>query len=65
MKSENEIMDWMRTRVKTGNFNDAASLAQEFLQKNDIHDVLDPEFQRVMDAGFKLACEIAKAHPAS
>ncbi|MHC4551759.1 MAG: hypothetical protein ACYSUT_03180 [Planctomycetota bacterium] len=64
MKSEDEIMDWMRTRVQTGEFNDAASLAQEFLQQNDIHDVLDPDFQRVMDAGFKLAGEIAHAQPA-
>lgn len=65
MMTEKEIIDWMRARVQAGQFNDAASLAREFLQEKDIHDVLDPEFQRVMDAGFKLAGEIAQARPAS
>ncbi len=61
MKSETEIIDWMRARVEAGEFNDAASLAKEFLDQHQIHDVLDPTFQKVMDAGFELADEIARA----
>ena len=44
---------------------DAASLARQFLDEHHVHNVLDPTFQQVMDAGFKLAGEIADAHPAS
>ncbi len=60
MHSQEDIMKWMRGRIKTGQFTDAASLAREFLTEHDVHDVLDPTFQRVMDAGFKLAGEIAQ-----
>lgn len=63
MKSEEEIIDWMRSRVQAGEFNDAASLAKEFLDEHHIDDVLDPTFQQVIDAGFKLAGEIAQARP--
>ena len=65
MMTEKEIMDWMRSRVKAGDFNDAASLAKEFLEQHQIHNVMDPTFQRVMDAGFELAGEIAQARPKS
>jgi hypothetical protein len=63
MKTEDEIMDWMRARVQAGDFQDAASLARQFLDEHHVHNVLDPTFQQVMDAGFKLAGEIADAHP--
>ena len=63
MQNEEDVLKWMRARVNSGDFDDAASLAREFLTEHKIHDVMDPAFQQVMDAGFKLAGEIAQARP--
>lgn len=60
MITEEQVMKWMRGRVQSGEFENAAALAKEFLDQHDIHNVLDPEFQMVIDAGFKLAGEIAE-----
>jgi len=57
--TEKYVMDWMRSRIRGGQFQDAASLAREFLQENQIDDVLSPDFRLVMDAGFKMVDEIA------
>ena len=58
--SEKYVMDWMRARLQSGQYQDAASLAREFLQENNIDHVLSPEFSMVMEVGFKLADEIAE-----
>lgn len=56
--TEDQIMQWMRDRVKSDGFTDAASLADSFLKTYEITDALDPEFSRTLDAGFKVAQEV-------
>lgn len=56
--TDQEIMDWMRERVKTDGFNNATALAESFLKAHHINDALDPDFSRSLDAGFKVAQEI-------
>jgi len=56
--TEQEIMNWMRSKVKRDGFTDAASLAEEFLQAYNVTDTLDPDFSRTLDAGFKVAQEV-------
>lgn len=58
--TEEQIIKWMRNRVKTNGFTDAATLAQEFLETHDINNTMDPTFSRTIDAGFKLANELAE-----
>ena len=45
--TEKEIMNWMQNKVKDGEFNDAASLAKEFLHTHEITNSLDPDFSSV------------------
>jgi hypothetical protein len=56
--TENQIMQWMRDRVRQVGFTDATSLAESFLREYHIKDALDPEFSRSLDAGYKVAQEI-------
>ena len=56
--TENQIMQWMRERVKQAGFTDATSLAESFLEEYHINDALDPEFSRSLDAGYKVAQEV-------
>ena len=56
--NEDQILKWMRDKVKTEGFTDAASLAQGFLESHGTIDVNDPDFTRTLDAGFKIAQEI-------
>jgi len=58
MMTEHEIMQWMRQRVDLEGFSNATTLAESFLQAHHIHDALDPDFSRSLDAGFKVAQEI-------
>ena len=58
--TEEQIVKWMRDKVKREGFKDAASLAREFLDTHNINNVLDPEFTRTMDAGFRVAKEVYK-----
>ena len=58
--SEKYVMDWMRARIQTGQYQDAASLARDFLRGNQIDQATSPEFSLVMEVGFKLADEIAQ-----
>ncbi len=60
MITEDKILHWMRRRIAKGHFDTAASLSREFLDEHNIRDVLDPDFSRVMDVGFRLAPEIAE-----
>jgi len=60
MMTEDKVLQWMRRRIAEGNFDTAASLSREFLDEHNIHDVLDPDFSRVIDVGFRLAPEIAE-----
>lgn len=63
MVTEDSVIKWMRQRIATGQFDNAASLAREFLEEHRISDVLSPDFARVINAGFTLAPEIAhKTH---
>lgn len=57
--TEEQIITWMDDRINKGNFQNAASLAQEFCQTHDITDTLDPDFSRTISAGFALAQKIA------
>lgn len=56
--TEHEIMDWMREQVKLNGFSNATALAESFLKAHQIHDALDPDFSRSLDAGFKVAQEV-------
>lgn len=56
--NEKDIMNWMQNKVKQEGFSDAASLAKEFLQSHSITNSLDPDFPKVLDAGFKIAQEV-------
>jgi len=56
--TEEEIMQWMRDKVKTDGFTDAASLAEDFLKSHSITSPLDPTFAKTLDAGFKIAQEV-------
>ena len=56
--TEEQIVQWMREKVKTEGFTNATSLAESFLQEHQINDVLDPDFSLTLDAGFKIAQEI-------
>jgi hypothetical protein len=56
--TEDQIIVWMREKVKKTGFTDATSLAESFLKEYKINDALDPEFSRSLDAGFKVAQEI-------
>jgi hypothetical protein len=60
MITEEAVTHWMRQRIVSGNYDTAASLAREFLEKHHICDVLDPDFDRVINAGFSLAPEMAQ-----
>lgn len=59
MITEDHVLKWMRERIAEGHFDTAASLSREFLEAHNIHDVLDPDFSRVINVGFRLAPEIA------
>ncbi len=56
--TEEEIVKWMRDKVKKDGFTDAANLAKDFLKTHDITDALNPDFSRTLDAGFKIAQEV-------
>jgi hypothetical protein len=56
--NEENILQWMREKVKTDGFTDAGTLAEEFLKSHHISDVLDPDFSKTLDAGFKIAQEV-------
>ena len=56
--TEQEIMDWMRVRVKTDGFTNATALAESFLKAHHINDALDPDFSLSLDVGFKVAQEV-------
>ena len=56
--TEQEIMKWMQDKVKQDGYTDAANLAKEFLRTHSIKDTTDPNFTKVIDAGFKVSLEI-------
>jgi len=56
--TEEQIIQWMRQKVKRDGFVNATTLAESFLAEQHITDALDPEFSRTLDAGFKVAQEI-------
>jgi hypothetical protein len=58
MITEEDIMKWMREKVRIEGFSDAATLAEEFLRTHNVTNALDPEFSRTLDAGFKIAQEV-------
>jgi hypothetical protein len=60
MIAKDTVLNWMRTRIESGEYDNAASLAREFLDEHNIHNAADPDFACVIDAGFMLASEIAE-----
>jgi len=60
MITEDTILQWMQRRIDSGRYDTAASLAREFLDEHNIRNVLDPDFARVIDVGFRLAPTIAE-----
>ena len=56
--TEQEIIRWMRERIKSDGFTNATELAESFLKAHHINDALDPDFSRSLDAGFKVAQEV-------
>lgn len=63
--NEEQIILWMREKVKKDGFSNATSLAESFLQEHHINDVLDPDFSMTLDAGFKVAQEVKDHQMAS
>ncbi|MGH2272883.1 hypothetical protein ACQ9LF_13885 [Anaerohalosphaeraceae bacterium U12dextr] len=59
MITEETVIQWMRRRIADGQVNSAADLAGEFLEMHHIRDVHSQDFASVINAGFKLAPEIA------
>jgi len=58
MMTEEEIIQWMRDKVRRDGFTDAASLAEDFLKTHHITTSMDPTFTKTLDAGFKIAQEM-------
>ncbi len=56
--TDEEIIQWMRDKVKRDGFTDAASLAEDFLRTHSITTSMDPTFAKTLDAGFKIAQEM-------
>lgn len=56
--TEEQVLEWMRDKVRHDGFTNATSLAESFLQTHHICDVLDPDFSLSLDAGFKIAQEV-------
>ena len=56
--TENQIIEWMREKVRESGYTDATSLAENFLREHQITDALDPDFSLSLDAGYKVAQEI-------
>lgn len=56
--TEEQIINWMRDKVKTDGFKTAADLARQFLNEHDIHHAYQPEFSKTLDASFKVAEEV-------
>ena len=56
--SEDQVLDWMRQKIREEGFTNATSLAESFLHAHHINDALDPVFSLSLDAGFKIAQEI-------
>lgn len=55
--NEEQIIEWMREKVRRDGFSNATSLAESFMHEYHISDVLDPDFSKTLDAGFKVAQE--------
>lgn len=51
---EKHIMEWMKDRVRQEGLTDAATLAREFLLTHNIKKHTDPNYQRILDASFKI-----------
>ena len=56
--TDEQIMEWMRERVRQAGFTDATSLAESFLREYHINDALDPDFSRSLDVGYRVVQEI-------
>ena len=56
--TEEQIIQWMRQKVRRDGFVNATTLAESFLAAHHITDALDPDFSKTLDAGFKVAQEI-------
>jgi len=56
--TDEQIMEWMRERVKLNGFTDATSLSECFLREHHICDALDPDFSRSLDAGYRVVQEL-------
>jgi hypothetical protein len=56
--TEEQIIQWMRQKVKHDGFTNATTLAESFLSAHHITDALDPDFSRTLDAGFRVAEEV-------
>ena len=48
--TENEVMNWMRKKVKSDGFDTASALAQQFLNEHNIKQAHHPDFPTVIDA---------------
>ncbi len=56
--TEEQILQWMRKKVKRDGFTNATTLAESFLSEYRINDALDPVFSQGLDAGFRIAQEV-------
>jgi len=61
--TEEQILQWMRKKVKRDGFTNATTLAESFLSEYKINDALDPVFSQSLDAGFRIAQEVRETKP--
>lgn len=57
--TEEPIISWMKEELARKDFTDASSMAKAFVDEHNITDTLAPEFSKTINAGFKVANDIA------
>jgi hypothetical protein len=58
--TEDQILQWMRQKMTAEDITDASELATSFLEQYNIKSASDPNFSKTIQAGFKIAPEIAQ-----
>jgi len=56
--TEEQIMQWMREKVKIDGFSDPATLAEGFLSTHHLDKAIEADFEKTLEAGFKIAQEV-------
>ena len=63
--TEQEVMNWMREKVRKDGFKTAADLARQFLAEHNIRSSFHPIFSKTLNASFRIAEEMYGPFPES